>query len=289
MPERSEVKIVASQLNNVVKNKYLVKFSTDGQSRYDRASIDGLTKLKAMMPIKCTEVFSRGKKVIFKFDQNVYLSSSLSMEGKWLSKPGIASNLWLSFSNTLHDEGDLNGIDSESNIDKIYYDDTRHYGTLKIIFGDEAFDEYLKSTMGPDFIDDHVTLEQFKKQVKNTRLKEKKICDFLVDQKRFSGIGNYLRSEILYVAKIKPDRKLQTLSDTDISKIYDAILYTLDRSYKMGGFTLKSWKDFNGKEGKYKPMVYGRESDDNGRKVESVKIGVGAKKKTVYFCPDIQN
>lgn len=274
MPERNEAKIVAEQLNKVVANHKLLKIDTDGGSRYDRFHLEGINRLRELMPITCKSVKSYGKKIVFEFVSNdgtqLYLVSTLGMEGKWMFTSGKASNMWFTFDNTV-----------------IWYDDTRHHGSMKIIFGSEEFNKHISSKVGPDYLD--VTFEQFRQATSNKRIKSKKICDFLTDQKKFSGIGNYLRSEILYSAKIRPDRTLQTLSESDLRAILEAIRSIIEESYRSGGFTLKSWKDANGNDGKYKPLIYGKTVDPLGNKVEQIKSGPKGKQQTVYLVPNVQN
>ncbi len=52
--------------------------------------------------------------------------------------------------------------------------------------------------------------------------KERKIGDVLLDQKIFNGIGNILRNEILFRARINPERKIK---DLKIDEIYEIAFY----------------------------------------------------------------
>ena len=62
------------------------------------------------------------------------------------------------------------------------------------------------------------------KELTNIKLANKQIGDFLHDCKKFSGIGNYLRCEILYECKISPFRKLSELSLDEIENLYKVSL-----------------------------------------------------------------
>ena len=41
-----------------------------------------------------------------------------------------------------------------------------------------------------------------------------------MDQKVISGIGNYLRSDILWLSKISPFRKVKGVKKSDLKKLY---------------------------------------------------------------------
>ena len=44
--------------------------------------------------------------------------------------------------------------------------------------------------------------------------KRRNICNVLLDQKLFPGVGNYLKSEILYKSEIHPDARWGQISKT---------------------------------------------------------------------------
>lgn len=56
-----------------------------------------------------------------------------------------------------------------------------------------------------------------------------------MDQSIFSGIGNYIKSEALYYAKISPLRKVETLSENEKEKLYEGVFIISRTSYASGG------------------------------------------------------
>jgi formamidopyrimidine-DNA glycosylase len=74
--------------------------------------------------------------------------------------------------------------------------------------------------IGPDIMEHDTTLEIFKEQLLKTRNLHKEIGIVLMNQKVISGIGNYLRADILYMSKICPFRKVNKLSDIEIEVIF---------------------------------------------------------------------
>ena len=55
--------------------------------------------------------------------------------------------------------------------------------------------------------------------MKMKRYEEKKIGNLIVDQKVISGIGNYLRADILYQSTISPYRTIKSLNEEDLKNI----------------------------------------------------------------------
>ena len=49
------------------------------------------------------------------------------------------------------------------------------------------------------------------------------IAAALLDQKVAAGCGNYLRAEVLYLAKISPYKHIKELSDKELTKIWDIL------------------------------------------------------------------
>ena len=98
----------------------------------------------------------------------------------------------------------LNHLNVEFKTSKgsLFYYDTLSFGTLKVIKGIDELNKKLK-TLGPDIMDIGTDLVVFKTQIKKTKNLEKEIGVVLMDQKTISGIGNYLRSDILYLSKIR--------------------------------------------------------------------------------------
>jgi formamidopyrimidine-DNA glycosylase len=109
----------------------------------------------------------------------------------------------------------------------------------------------------------------------------------MMDQSIFSGIGNYLKSEILYQARVGPDSIINNIPD-DIMK--DIFLITLDKirkSYKAGGASIRHYSDIRGNEGEYSFdfAVYQKKKDPLGNKVVMEKTKDG---RTSHWVPEIQ-
>ena len=118
-------------------------------------------------------------------------------------------------------------------------------------------------------------------------MKINQLAKFLMDQKHVSGVGNYIKSESLYISKISPHRKLKDINEDELKSLFNAIKKVIISSYKSQGMSLRDYKDFEDKPGEYqfKLVVYGRKFDDLGNKV---KTETTKDKRTTHWVPEVQ-
>ena len=81
--------------------------------------------------------------------------------------------------------------------------------------------------------------------------KTKNIKNFLLDQNFVSGIGNIYASEILFLCKIKPDKKVSLLNKEDCKKIIFNSKKVLLNAIKKGGSSIRDFKNTSGKSGNF--------------------------------------
>lgn len=56
----------------------------------------------------------------------------------------------------------------------------------------------------------------------------------LLDQKLFCGVGNWIADEVLYIARIRPDRLAKTLTKPEVKRLIEAIRVVLDQAIEVG-------------------------------------------------------
>ena len=81
-----------------------------------------------------------------------------------------------------------------------------------------------------------------------------------MNQKFVAGLGNIYCSEILFDARIHPERIAKTLNDSEIKKIVSSIKKILIMAINVGGTTIKNFVVSDEKVGYFKNRlkVYGR-------------------------------
>lgn len=76
---------------------------------------------------------------------------------------------------------------------------------------------------------------------------------FLATEQRIPGLGNGVLQDILWRAKIHPKRKMGTLSDAQLSELYQAVREVLARMTEAGGRDTE--RDLFGNPGGYKTVL----------------------------------
>ena len=111
--------------------------------------------------------------------------------------------------------------------------------------------------------------------------------EILLNQSKFCGIGNYLKSEILYACKISPYRILKDLNDRDRKNIYIQSNKIIKASYADGGGSSGDFTDLDNKKGnyKFKMMVYNKKTDPLGN---TIKKETTKDKRTTHWIPDLK-
>ena len=100
-----------------------------------------------------------------------------------------------------------------------YFVDHRNFGTFQFCFTNECLNNKLNN-IGPDMLSSNMNFNIFKERILLKRNLKKYIAKVLLDQKIISGIGNYLRSEILWLSKISPYRLVNELNNLELNLLY---------------------------------------------------------------------
>lgn len=292
MPEGPEVRRMADGLREYLVGKDLADIQYDTKSRYANSGMANLSQLRELMPLRIISVKSMGKKIIISLGnrgeliERYYLVSSLGLEGHWTFKPRSNSNLWLI---TGKKDGRLFILDEQP----LYFDDSRHFGTLEIILTNGLLLTRLKD-IGPDLLTNEITFQQWYNITRSGKqndsrpkvsIQRMQICKFLMEQKYVSGIGNYLKSEILYHSRIRPDRTVGSLSENELERIRYYSLKIIRDSYNDGGHTLRTYTDLYGSVGNYSVVVYMKQTDPYGNAVRKDTFSDG---RTTHWVDTLQ-
>lgn len=274
MPEGPEVTIVAENLNEVLKNHYVINFYATDNGRYRKKLPDNSVPFSEALPLKVKNVFNKGKLIYFLFEKNFSMINTLGMSGVWRKKKEKHTCLELEYSKTKTGE-----------TKRLYFVDQRHFGTIKFFTKEEDLEKKLKE-IGPDMLNDpKMNLEIFKERLE--KYKHWNIVKALMCQKIISGIGNYLKSESLYHAKLSPFLKVEDLKEEQFYQLYQSIRLKIVSSYNEGGVSIKNFSDIDDKKGQYhfRFEVYCEKFDKLGNKVEKVVLGDN---RSTYYVPSIQ-
>lgn len=267
MPEGAEVRRIVDQMNLIVAGKHLSRVRVLS-GRYQKQLPYGLTDfLKQTHEIVGAK--NKGKFIYFETSTEWNIWNTLGMSGSWSKDPNHE------FNRVIFEFEDL---------EPIYFSDIRNFGTLKFVNSKKELKKKLMN-LGPDPIIEDVSDAIFKTKIKNRG--HKTLPEILMDQSMMAGVGNYVKAEALYLAKISPHRIGNSLSDLELSTLNRAIHSVLRESYRSGGSTFRTYADFNGETGNFTDrfMVYGRKEDPDGNEImkEETKDG-----RTTHWVPAVQ-
>ena len=221
------------------------------------------------------------------------MTSQMGMEGCWSKQSNAYTNLHVYL-------GDYNYEQKQYIISDMYYfNDVRNFGSFDV-FEDltqvwKKHGPCLLTTalveqglLNADTLSVHQVItnrEEWIKGTHNKRIKTKHICVYLGEQKWASGVGNYIRAECLYRAKICPFRTLESLTNEELTLLYQKIMLQMVLSYQHKGLTIKSYWDPSGNKGVCPLQVYNQKVDPFGNEVVKEK---SKDKRTMHWCPSIQ-
>nr|WIL03630.1 DNA-formamidopyrimidine glycosylase [Cedratvirus plubellavi] len=264
MPEGPEVRNITRKLNIRLAGANLISFSIG-------------EKKDLLQNLTIVNVACRGKLIVFILvsplseqvsplseqvsplseQENIYITSSLGMTGSWTQSKGSYTKAVL-----------------YTSVGNFYYEDMRGFGKIAIQRTEAELDQRL-SKIGFDLLEaslNHPKIPDEQWLGFFNRKSRKKICVFLLEQDKVAGIGNYLRSEILHQAKINPHRIISSLSDEELLLLRDNTQEVIVRAYHSNGLTIKDYVDPEGEKGSFVCSVYGRKTDEQGRKVVTEKV-----------------
>jgi endonuclease VIII-like 1 len=219
MPELAELRLTADYINQTAKGKIFHNVRKNPTHKCPEIS----EELDFPFIIKAE---SKGKELMLEITpqrmdgERKYLMMTMGMSGhfKWLVEGTTHKHAHLIFNS---DGGSLAFVD------------VRRFGKWK--WGSWGNDR------GPDPTTD---FQNFIRNIKNNLHKNdfnKPICEVLMNQKYFNGIGNYLRAEILYRVNVNPFIPAREAL-TSHSEIYELCRWAPLQAYKLGGGVVESYR-----------------------------------------------
>lgn len=170
------------------------------------------------------DVETRGKAMLIRFANGLVIFTHSQLYGRWYvepsgSRPDTARELRLAIHNAAHS--------------------ALLYSASEIEVLDDAGLELhpFLSRLGPDVLSEDVTPEELSERLCESRFARRQLAALLLDQGFAAGLGNYLRSEVLYAAGVHPARRPVDCSAAEIGQLASAICALSRQSYRTGGVT----------------------------------------------------
>jgi endonuclease VIII len=271
MPEGPEIKLAADRIAKVLVKQPIVEmfFAFEALKPYE----------KTLAQETIVSIQPRGKALLTRFSNELTIYSHNQLYGVWYVRKAQdypVTNRQLRLA--IHTPKKSALLYSASDI---------------MVLNDHELDHHpFLQRLGPDILDDATTVAAVAERLVSKRFGRRGFPTLLLDQQFVCGLGNYLRSEVLFLAGIHPTKRPIDCTVEQIEKLAAAIVAVPRQSYATKGITndltvalaLKA-------QGKprwfYRHWVFSRSNlPCYGCGTPIVKDTVGGRR--VYFCPECQ-
>jgi endonuclease-8 len=215
MPEGPEIRRSADGLARLLDGRKLrsVHFAFPRLKRYE--------SMLAGRRIRFVQ--ARGKAMLVHFSGGLSLYSHNQLYGAWSTYPGKPPATHLQERVILTTAAGTAVLYSASDIEVIPSDVLHTHPYL--------------AKLGPDLLDDAATTATVFKRLGEPAYAGRRLSSLLLDQGVLAGIGNYLRSEILFAARLHPDWRLDQLAPAEVRRLALHALGLTRRAYRSAGVT----------------------------------------------------
>lgn len=274
MPELPEVETVRKGLEHMVVGKEIVNIDVFWPRLIEDKMALSEWK-KAMSDQTIRQIGRRGKFLLFYLDKGV-MTSHLRMEGKYY----------------YIEEGDMR-VDKHTHVifhfkdgSALLYHDVRKFGRFSYVPYEELESYFNHKKLGVEPLTEDFVENIFYSDLQKSASTIKAL---LLSQKIVVGLGNIYVDEVLFEARIHPQRPANSLTKDESSDLFVAINHVLLEAIRAGGSTIRSYKNTLGELGNFQQnlKVYGKQGDPCPRcqrPIEKIKLA----QRGTHFCPVCQ-
>ncbi|RXJ04161.1 Fpg/Nei family DNA glycosylase [Anaerobacillus alkaliphilus] len=267
MPELPEMETYKQFLNMKMKGKPITNIVIN---REKSINVPVALYTNEVTNTTVLEIQRRAKHLIFRLSSGKNLVLHLMLGG------------WMFFGNEDDSPDRTKQIILSTPTGDLYFIGLR-LGYLHLLDDKQLHEEFAK--LGPEPLDAELSQEAFLDLVKNRRGMLKTT---LVNQSFIAGIGNCYSDEICFVAKIKPTRKLNELTEQEKTNLYIGMKKALLRGIEQGGYMDDPFFKGDTLTGSYQTLVYDREGKPCLQCGTNIVLEIISSKKT-FYCPNCQH
>ena len=287
MPELPEVEVTRRTLLKFIENKVIKNIKINNPNL--RFKIPANFK-KNVTGQKIIKVLRRSKYILIYLKNDYVMIAHLGMSGKFLIKNNYSKDFLKTsyYSNEFSSKHNHLEFFFSNNL-KVIYNDPRRFGFFLLDKISKLDVNKFLSKLGPEPLGKDLKKDYL---ILKTKATQRTIKTLLMDQRFISGIGNIYANEILFLAKIRPNKISSKLSLVDIGRLHPSISKVLKRALKLGGSSIKDFKSSVGEKGRFQNefKVYDREDLKCLRAGCSGLIArVVSQGRASFFCDECQN
>ncbi len=271
MPEGPEIRLAADRIGRVLVGNTIVaaEFALARLRRFEQV----------LAGLRVQAVDTHGKAMLTRFDNGLTLYSHNQLYGRWYTvrRPNTPETN-RSLRVALHTDTHSALLYSASDIE---------------VLDDQGLSEHpFLSRLGPDILDPDLTESTLLDLIDAPRFRGRALGSLYLDQSFLAGNGNYLRSEVLWAARLSPASRPKALGRAERRRLARETIRIARRSYRTRGVTVapsvaRAARSRGEPYGAYRFNVYGRDGQPCRR------CGAGIERRTMgsrglFVCPVCQ-
>lgn len=271
MPEGPEIRRAADRIERAVRGEVADQVTF---------AFPHLQPFEARLRGRVVEaVETRGKAILVRFEGDLSVYAHSQLYGRWyVVRRGKFPQTNRSLRFAIHNQEKSALLYSASEIDVLTPAEVERHPFL--------------SKLGPDVLSSGLDASTLYARLSDPRFARRALHALLLDQAFVAGLGNYLRSEVLFDAGLHPSVRLGELSDDDLRMLARSILRVTRQAYRTGGVTnsasrVKALKAQGLRRAEYRHHVFtrgGRPCWSCGEAI--LRQVLGGRK--IFHCPECQ-
>jgi len=271
MPEGPEIRRAADRVHKAIAGHAAqnVYFHHDHLRRFE----------EALTGRRVEQVTSKGKAMLTFFAGELVVYSHNQLYGRWQTvAPGARPNTQRSL---------RFAVDTPHRSALLY-----SASEIEVLTRDDLDDHHFLARLGPDALDAAVKPDHIAERLASKTFRRRALASLLLDQGFVAGLGNYLRSDILFEAGVSPRARPSDLDDGTRRELARAILAITRRGYRKNSVTndperVKRMRADGKRRREYRHLAYARTGKPCFRcETRMVREDIGGR--GLYYCPTCQ-
>jgi formamidopyrimidine-DNA glycosylase len=287
MPELPEVETIKLGLQNLLPGLQISSVNYDWDKSFPNAAPD---VNQFMIGAEITGIRRRAKVLLIDLSSDYSLVIHLKMTGQIVFRSKKlkfgAGHPNDSLIHKLPDKSTRVSIGFKDG-SELFFNDQRKFGWMRLMPTIEIENLDFFKKVGPEPLSVDFTWKVF--QTRLERRKKSSIKAVLLDQTVLAGVGNIYADESLWAAKIHPLTLVTDLTQDDIKKLHNELIFVLKLSIEKGGSTDRNYLNAEGKKGSYLSFarVFRREGQACPR-CGTIILKIRAAGRGTHYCPTCQ-
>lgn len=267
MPEGPTIRVTADKLRAALLDRRIEHFFSSYKKSVAEAWAEKIAGHRVV------DVRSRGKNLFVEFDTGWVLYTHMLMWGSWhvydVGEPWTKEDRKARV--VLGTDGAVAVLFSAPVCELVHRDELPTHKTAEL---------------GPDLLDESFDPDEAARRFFDPIHADRQVGDLIMDQTVLAGIGNILKSEILFQAGINPERPAADLTRAELDHMIATSRHLMQRAYDTRGFTEAfmppELREVSGRWG----YVYRRGKKPClrcGTPIQMVRQGL--RSRMTFFCP----